>query len=51
MRDSASMDAAAIDPERVKLETRIAELTQPLSYPHLNVFDAECFEVVDEYVR
>ena len=51
MRDRAAMDAAAIEPERVKLETRIAELTEPLSYPQLDIFEAECFEVVDEYVR
>ena len=49
LRDRASLEAIAVDPEYVSAEQRLQELSQPLAYPQLNIFASECFEVVDEY--
>ena len=51
LRDRAALEALAVQPELVELETRLSALAAPLSYPELNIFESECFEVVDEYRR
>jgi hypothetical protein len=50
LRDRAALDEMLVRPELAAIERHLQELTAPLNYPELNVFDSECFEVVDEYM-
>jgi len=49
LRDRAAMEAVAAQPEFVSLETKLAALAMARSYPDLNIYETECFEVADEY--
>lgn len=51
MRDRAAMEAVVTDSEHARIEKRLQTVTQPLNYPELDIFEAECFEVVDEFAR
>ncbi len=51
LRDRAALEEIAVRPETASLERQLQALTAPLDYPQLNVFDSECFEVMDEYRR
>ena len=51
LRDRAALEALVVQPEFVGLEAKLGALAKPLSYPELNIFETECFEVADEYRR
>jgi hypothetical protein len=49
LRSREDLEALVVRPDLVAVEMKLAGLAQPLAYPELNIFEAECFEVADEY--
>ena len=51
LRDRQVMEDVVVDPKRAAVETRINDLASPLDYRDLDVFQSECFEIIDELVH